>query len=201
MGRITVNVPDDVEEWLEAESDRLGWSKSKTGGECIKLIHSESKHITPNQSDAQDPTDVVERLEELEQRIEALEGPSSAPAPQSERTEVREANSEEPPASESSVTDDVRTILGDGPPRNRHARNGVVDAVTELAESGVLSTGELKERLYPAYEDHYSTEVTFWNSVDKHLKEVPGVHKPGYGEWAVDTDELRLAVSERNDPD
>jgi hypothetical protein len=29
-----------------------------------------------------------------------------------------------------------------------------------------------------------------WNSLDRHLGELPGVHKPEYGTWAVDTGTL-----------
>jgi hypothetical protein len=29
-----------------------------------------------------------------------------------------------------------------------------------------------------------------WNSLDRHLGEVPGVHKPEYGTWAVDVEAL-----------
>jgi len=66
----------------------------------------------------------------------------------------------------------------------------LVDAVALLADRGALATGDLKDELYPRYEAEYSTKRTMWNSLDRHLDGVPGVHKPEYGTWAVDVEAL-----------
>jgi len=84
----------------------------------------------------------------------------------------------------------VREAIGDGAPRKSHAREALVDAVALLADRGALATGDLKDELYPRYEAEYSTKRTMWNSLDRHLDGVPGVHKPEYGTWAVDVKAL-----------
>ena len=76
--RITVNVDDETEAWLEAEADRLNWSKADAGGWCINLMQSSVEHINTQQSavdysDVQQTDSLVERVDELEARLRALE--------------------------------------------------------------------------------------------------------------------------------
>lgn len=74
--RITVNVDDETEAWLEAEADRLNWSKADAGGWCINLIQNSADHINPQQSavaDSSTEPDLRQRLDELEARVRELE--------------------------------------------------------------------------------------------------------------------------------
>lgn len=76
MPRITVTVPENVEEWLDSEADRLGWSKSKAGGRCIEMMHDESGRIDVMQSESESDADVHQvdaRLDDLEERVDELE--------------------------------------------------------------------------------------------------------------------------------
>lgn len=72
MPRVTVQISDDADDWLNAEKERTGKSKAKLGGECIELIHSEVAHIEEARSDVIQP-ESDSRLDELEERVAELE--------------------------------------------------------------------------------------------------------------------------------
>ncbi|POG57248.1 hypothetical protein [Haloferax marisrubri] len=138
MGRITVNVPDPVEEWLEAESERLGWSKSKTGGECIKLIHSESNHITPHQTASEPDQDIQQRLRELERRVDELEDASSGPKPQTQQVEKRHPDQQTAVSREPDET--IREVVDDS---NVYPRAGVSQGQRQQRLNAGLAAVEL----------------------------------------------------------
>lgn len=78
MPRITVNVDEETEGWLEREADRLNWSKAEAGGHCITVLHSSVQHINPNQTDVElegEPPggDVRVLVDDLRERVAALE--------------------------------------------------------------------------------------------------------------------------------
>jgi len=83
MPRITVNVSEETEAWLEAEADALGVSKARVGGHCIEVMQSTVDHINLQQSAVdsvatgddvdEDIEDVRDRLDQLENRVDELE--------------------------------------------------------------------------------------------------------------------------------
>ena len=41
----------------------------------------------------------------------------------------------------------------------------------------------LQDRVFGAYDSHWSSPRAMWNALDRYLKGVPGVEKGGYGGW------------------
>ena len=193
----TVRLPNDLAEAVAEAADDTERSQS----EYIR-------HVLRSHFDSEPNTDAVDaRLAELEARVEALEERVDTPEPdtggggRAPRREVasdtggaddrdEDAGGREVDTDAEAVRAAVREAIGDGPPRKSHAREALVDAVALLADRGALATGDLKDELYPRYEAEYSTKRTMWNSLDRHLDGVPGVHKPEYGTWAVDVKAL-----------
>jgi len=185
----TVRLPDDLAEAVAEAADDTERSQSEYIRHVLRT-HFDSKPNTPPAGGADD------RVAELEARVEALEERFDTPEPDTgggRRAPRREAATEGSAADdrdEAAVREAVREAIADGPPRKTHAREALVDAVALLADRGALATGDLKDELYPRYEAEYSTKRTMWNSLDRHLDGVPGVHKPEYGTWAVDVEAL-----------
>jgi hypothetical protein len=80
---------------------------------------------------------------------------------------------------------DLRAHLDavDATPKTEHGRDAVVDVVRLLREHGTMKTGELKEALYPAYDDHYKNDRAMWESLQRDLEDTPGVDDDSYGEY------------------
>ncbi|MFD1687600.1 ribbon-helix-helix protein, CopG family [Halobellus litoreus] len=188
MQVVTVRLDEDLVAELEAEAEERGCNRT----EYIRNLLRNRERIRENtpehtQENTGEYAAVVDRLDALEARVDELEGRGTSPPTAPIDTEP----TPDPPANpDADVRDRVREAIGDGPPRKSHARDALVEAVALLAERGPLSTGELKDELYPRYESEYSTKRTMWNSLDRHLGELPGVHKPEYGTWAVDVDAI-----------
>lgn len=94
-----------------------------------------------------------------------------------------------------------REYLEDRPPKKRHGKEIVVDALLLLREHEYLETGDLQERLYAEHGEHYSTERTLFNAVSRYLRDLPGFEKPDdYGGWAyAGDDEVWTAIREEGD--
>lgn len=113
MPRITVNVSEEEEEWIEAEADAIGVSKAQVAGHCITMMHNTVDHINLHQNTVQqtasDPDDDLRaRLDELEQRVDDLE------RDQEEQTSQTSPPSQPPRSDESVIAgDDDVLITGD----------------------------------------------------------------------------------------
>lgn len=86
MPRITVNVSEDLEAWVEDEAERLDRSKAEMGGRCIELIHGEVGHINPKHADSElQQSDVDQelrqRLDDVEERLAELEAATPTDSP------------------------------------------------------------------------------------------------------------------------
>jgi predicted transcriptional regulator len=190
----TVRLPDDLAETVAEAADDTERSQSEYIRHVLRN-HFDSEPNTPSDGRLE-----ADRVDELEARVNDLEGRFASletDTGRGDRVDAwREVASEpEDEASgrdrdEAAVREAVREAIGDGPPRKSHAREALVDAVALLADRGAPETGDLKDELYPRYEAEYSTKRTMWNSLDRHLGELPGVHKPEYGTWAVDVETL-----------
>jgi hypothetical protein len=105
-------------------------------------------------------------------------------------TEPGEPESDDTTA-ETGLAEELREYLEETGqnPQTPHGRGVVVDVFKALREEGTLSTGDLQDRIYPAYSDHWGSARTMWNAVDRYLEEIPGIEKAGYGEWGYTGDE------------
>lgn len=202
MQPTTLRFSQNTLDKLADEAEAYGFSNRS---EYVRWIVSNRSAIVSNTqrsgTDIGPNTETVDNLREriaaLEARVDDLEGESRMPKGRGETAETAVERRAETPESEEParerVRERVREHIGDGPPRKSHARDALVEAVALLADRGPLATAELKDALWEKYGEHYSTERTMWNSLDRHLEEIPGVSKPGYGEWDVDVGELRKA--------
>jgi predicted transcriptional regulator len=193
----TVRLPDDLAESVAEAANASERSQSEYIRHVLRN-HIDSK---PNTSGGEA---VVRRLADLEARVEALEADRIEEADTSQNatdcdlgaTVEGEAGRRDRDDHADDVADDeavraaVREAIGDGAPRKSHAREALVDTVALLADRGALATGDLKDELHPRFDEKYSTKKTMWNSLTRHLEELPGVYKPEYGTWGVDVDAL-----------
>ena len=137
---------------------------------------------------------------------ESAETPSeSVPATTSHTRDAGEGTAsgdDVPPVAREDVDTDLevayREYLDDRPPKKRHGKEIVIDALLLLREHEYLETGDIQEQLYPDYEEHYSTERTMWNAVSRYLRDLPGFEKPDdYGGWGyAGDDEVWAAIQE-----
>ena len=194
MQVVTVRLDEDLVEDLDAEAGERGY-RNRT--EYVRNLLRNRERIQENtDTDAgeyerlQENTEantreyerIRDRVDALEARVDALEGGGRRDRDGGRREEAGEG-SQDVGNDTGAVRERVLDELGDGPPRKSFAREAIADAVALLVAEGPLATGDLKNALYPEYEEHYSTKRTMWNSLDRHLETVEGVSKPGYGEW------------------
>lgn len=83
------------------------------------------------------------------------------------------------------LADAVREYLdaNDIPPKTTHGRDAVIDVFRYLQEHETAKTGDIKSALASKHVDHYSNEKAMWESVRRYLEDIPGVDKPGRGEY------------------
>ena len=203
MHPITLRIPNDLLSEIESEADELGYSSR---AEYIRQLLQNREHArnalsTDDPSPVIDPEvvesnaeqieaitatldDVVSRVEELEQKIES--GAATA------NSEDREAYSSEGPSDTNEATtpsstpmDDLETWLKEQGPQSDNATTIIREAATLLRDNGPLKAGELKQELYDAYPEAYSSESTLWAStVERVYEDAPGFSKPSYGTYS-----------------
>jgi hypothetical protein len=149
--RITVNVDEETEAWLEAEADRLNWSKADAGGWCINLMYSSVDHITPQQSDAlgsdgREASDLRQRVDELEARVRQLE--TGVGGAETERTQRHRDESDTLP----NLPDLPGTVDVDD------AREAIEAAHTLLEERGRARSGEIVAAVMPDHPLGYDVD-------------------------------------------
>lgn len=150
MRRITVNVDDETEEWLQAEADRLDRSKAKTGGRCIELLRRTVEHIKPKHFEAeaditlmQGDSDRVDALEERLAEVEARLSELDAAEPRhADASDSADAPDDESPTAEQGSLSDASRRSQHTPDAGRSERveRGVVvkpDSVRAEAEEAV----------------------------------------------------------------
>lgn len=132
------------------------------------------------------PTDEADRVDSASD-----EPPEPADEPADHPGDVDDA---EKPATDDTGDDLAGTVRAyleenDHPPKTAHGRDAVVDVFRALREHGTMATTELKEQVYEGYTDKWSGARGMWNAIDRYLKDVPGIEKGGYGEWAYAGDD------------
>lgn len=206
MPRITVNVSEEVEEWLESEAERLHWSKADAGGHCIELLYSDVnqldvQHITMNQSDA--PTD---RLDELEARVAALEERDESavtpvertsdtdPVPESSEPEESHTDDETPPL-RGDVDETIREIVADvsaswdDDDRLDDRRAAATAALQLMRERGELGRKAAVAELYEEYQVAAQNERTWWRQNIRDAVKQAGSYSNGRAAYVWDVDE------------
>lgn len=181
MQVVTVRLDEDLVGALEAEAEERGCNRTEYIRNLLRnreRIRENTREHTPENTGEYER--IRERVDALEARLDELEneGVDREPRPVAEARDVDRAEDVD-----DHVREGVLDELGDGPPRTTHAREAVADAVALLVDRGPLATGELKNELWSLYADHYSTKKGMWESINRHLTDVEGVEKPGYGKY------------------
>jgi len=216
MPRLTISIDEDQQDWLEAEAERQDRSKAyvlrelidahRAGEVSIASVNADeylTAHSDSSDSNSHADKDLVELVEDLRARLDDVES-----AVATEKAEPDETTSESgaliPPAPDDSepadtaapathdhLVDAVREYLDaeDLPPKTAHGRDAVADVFAELRERGEADTSDLRDAVYPAYDDEWSDSRTMWNSLSRYLEEVPGIDKGGYGSWTYTGDD------------
>jgi predicted transcriptional regulator len=171
--RFSVSVDDELEDWINEKAEERGVSKAKVIRDAIEtarltgLVRSED--IEPA-----DAEPLLDRIERLETRVEALEaGQNYEDGVDSPR--------------ESVVSNFKRQLHGQ-PPKSDHGKEAVARVFTLLLSEGQLSTKYLKEQLFPEFESYYEDSDSMWQSIQRYFDEIPGIEKVGRGEWKADPD-------------
>lgn len=179
MQRFSISVDDEIAEWIESQADERGVSKAKIIRDAI-----ETARITGIvQSDAADiieGEDLLDQIERLEQRVTALEDITNG----STEPETDQAPEDAVMAFEAQLTD--------RPPRTEHGEQAVLRVFAVLLEEGPMRTNELRERLYPDFDDHYSDPKSMWQSTNRYFDDLNGITKVGHGKWDTELGELRM---------
>lgn len=181
MQRFSVSVDDDLADWIEAKAEERGVSKAKVIRDAIETA-SVTGLVKRDESMAEGSA-LVERVDELEARVTALEGR------QGERQEDSESDGS------SGIVEAFEKQLVDRPPTTDHGKRAVVRIFSLLLEDGPMQTSELREAVYPVVEEEFASAESMWQSVQRYLDDLPGIEHAGYGEWdavpsdVVDSDE------------
>jgi len=72
------------------------------------------------------------------------------------------------------------------PPTTEHGEAAVVRVFEILLENGAMKTKELRETIYPEFEDEFSSSNSMWQSTQRHFEDLDGIEKVGHGEWDAD---------------
>jgi Arc/MetJ-type ribon-helix-helix transcriptional regulator len=183
MKVVTVRLDEDLVDALDAEAEEAGF-RNRT--EYVRNLLRNRERIRENtpentKENTREYEALEDRLAELEARVEELE--AGGGVDRDARPTAVAGGGDRAEGDSEAVREGVLAELGDGPPRKRHARAAVADAVALLVDRGPLETGELKTELWATYDEHYSSKKGMWESVNRYLKDVDGVSKPGYGEY------------------
>jgi hypothetical protein len=127
---------------------------------------------------------------------------TSSVTPAQSPAESVDTNTPDPPE-RGELADQVFDYLEetDSPPKTQHGRLAIVDVFALLREHGTLSTGEIQERVYPHYDDHWGRAKVMWESLSRYFENVPGIEKGGYGEWTYSGDDEVQEVLRRHEHD
>jgi len=200
MEPITLRLPSELLEDLSQEADEQGYSSRS---EYIRQIVRNRNDTGPN-------TDIRERVDELEQRVEQLE--ESPPTSQSDerdalsdstgetmetphRTDETAGSASEPIPDSPTVDDDefegaYQQWLEANGPRKPGVQEIVLDAFRFLREAGSAETSELREHLHSQHPDAYGSPKSLWDSVgSRYVADAPGIEDGGYARWEYAGDE------------
>lgn len=200
MHPITLRVPNDLLSEIESEADDLGYSSraeyirqllqnrahardalSTDATEPVvdpETVESNSEQI---EAIAADLAAMMDRIEQLEQQLEAAERAGSGEIPQDRSSTAASSDTR---GDSSTPMDDLETWLENDGPQSEDAVAIIREAASILDEDGPLKAGELKQRLYEQFPDAYASANTLWGStVERVYDNAPGFSKPSYGTY------------------
>ena len=171
MQRLSVSFDDELVSWIEDKADERGVSKSKVIRDSVETARLTGL-IRSDEVEPADAESVLDRLDTLESRVEALESTD-------EHVETDKS------ASDNLITAFKRQLVGQ-PPTTDHGQEAVTRVFELLLKKGKLSSKELRNRLYPEFEDNFENADSMWQSTQRHLADLDGIAKPEQGVWEAD---------------
>lgn len=168
MQRFSVSVDEDLAAWIESQAEQRGVSKAKVIRDSIETARATGL-VDFGDSAPSEAGEILDRLENLEARVSALE---QAPSGRTDN-----------PSGGTAIVSAFREHLSERPPRTEHGEQAVVRVFSLLLEDGPMTTGELKQQVYPEFEDKFSNDDSMWQSVQRYFDEIPGIEKTGRGEY------------------
>jgi len=178
--RFSISVDDDLAAWIESKAEDRGVSKAKIIRDAVEtakftgLVHT-------GDDDALEAVPLVERIEEIEDRLDALEHGSD---PYSGTTAADTDDTD------ADVVATFRAQLEGRPPTTEHGENAVVRVFELLIEDGPMKTKALRETIYPEFEAEFTSAHSMWQSTQRHFEELSGIEKVGHGEWDADPESV-----------
>jgi len=210
MEPITLRLPTDLLEELDAESDEAGFS---TRSEYIRhlLFHrpdisqmatAEDTSATTDsaQVDEIDQTvgeladyhaELTQRVSDLEEEVEQLHlnddqltdsSRSVSTTSDDSPSDHHPLTTEQPSADELESLTKFKQWLDENGPQSDDARTVLLDAAQILDDQGPLKASELREQLYERNPNTYGSAGALWAStVERLYDDLPGFERPQYG--------------------
>jgi hypothetical protein len=174
--RFSISVDDELAEWIEAEAEERGVSKAKVIRDSVETARITGL-VQSDERDVLDGEDLLNHIECLEGRVATLE-------------ENTVTDSDDDDEAEMDALAAFEAQIEGQPPTTEHGEQAVVRVFSLLVEDGPMQTSELREALYPEFEDEFSSAESMWQSINRYFNDLDGIEKVGHGEWDADPDSL-----------
>lgn len=176
MQRFSISVDDELAAWIEAEADERGVSKAKVIRDSVETTRITGL-VQADERDVLDGGNLLERVDRLEERVTALE-------------ENTVDGGHDDDDSERDALAAFEAQLEGQPPTTEHGEQAVIRVFSLLVEDGPMKTSELREALYPEFEEEFTSAESMWQSVNRYFSDLEGIEKAGHGKWDADLSEL-----------
>ena len=133
--------------------------------------------VQTDEHDVLDGGNLLDRIERLEGRVATLE-------------ENTVTDSDDDDDAETDALAAFEAQLEGQPPTTEHGEQAVVRVFSLLVEDGPMQTSELREALYPEFDDEFASAESMWQSINRYFGDLDGIEKVGHGEWDADPDSL-----------
>ena len=179
MHRFSISVDDELAEWIEAQAEQRGVSKSKVIRDAIESARV-TGFVDSGGVDKVEGEDLLVRIDRIERRLKALEADQGDEA--GERTQLNGETERFVAA--------FQEQFRDSPPTTAHGQEAVTRIFSLLVENGPMKSGELREAVYPEFGERFSSPNSMWQSLNRYLTELDGIKKVGHGKWDADPGSL-----------
>ncbi len=162
-----------------SETAEQGVSKAKIIRDAVETAQITGLVNTGEYDDEEGS--IVERIEDIEARLDVLERPLDLPSgtPNADTDAETEATTED-------VVATFKAQLEGRPPTTEHGEAAVVLVFELLTENGPMKTKELRKTIYPEFEAEFASANSMWQSTQRHFDDLDGIEKVGHGEWDAD---------------
>lgn len=180
MDRYTVSLDEKLAAWVEAQAEQRGVSRAKVIRDAVALARQSDVELVQS-------GEILDRLEELEGRVQRLEADAEPPANAGLPTE----------GVSGSLRARVAESLTGLSVQSATAQAAIMTVWDRLREVETAETAALREYTYQQHGDAYASAESLWQSIQRYLTDVPGIEKAGHGKWQYAGDEtVEEALSE-----